>query len=97
MRIFVITFSYLPMEQNRFESKFQYRIRHLPGYLGWVDLDLVSSPSWWAATAATYCPSRMVEHPKSKSTQPRYPGTRWTLYMPSHLQRQCWDGKKVSL
>ena len=70
MRIFVITFSYLPMEQNRFESKFQYRVRHLPGYLGWVDLDLVSSPGWWAATAATYCPSRMVEHSKSKSTQP---------------------------
>ena len=39
--------------------------------LGWVDLDLGSSPGWWAATVATYCPSRMVEHPKSKSTQPR--------------------------
>ena len=34
--------------------------------LGWVDLDLGSSPAWWAATVATYCPSRMVEHPKSK-------------------------------
>ena len=38
--------------------------------LGWVDLDLVSSPGWWAASVATYCPSRMVEHPKSNSTQP---------------------------
>ena len=36
-----------------------------------------------AATVATYCPSRMVEHPKSKSTQPRF-ATRWvTLYMMS--------------
>ena len=26
--------------------------------LGWVDLDLGSSPGWWAATVATYCPSR---------------------------------------
>ena len=48
--------------------------------LGWVDLDLGSFPGWWAATVATYCPSRMVEHPKSKSTQPRF-ATRWvTLY-----------------
>ena len=31
--------------------------------LGWVDLDLGSSPGWWAASVATYCPSRMVEHP----------------------------------
>ena len=38
--------------------------------LGWVDLDLGSSPGWGADTVATYCPSRMVEHPKSKSTQP---------------------------
>ena len=45
-----------------------------------VDLDLGSSPGWWAATVATYCPSRMVEHPKSKSTQPRYSTTRVTLY-----------------
>ena len=43
-----------------------------------VDLDLRSSPGWWAATVATYCPSRMMEHPKSKSTAPcaRPPGSR---------------------
>ena len=41
--------------------------------LGWVDFDLGSSPGWWAATVAAYCPNRMVEHPKSKSTKPRYP------------------------
>ena len=45
-----------------------------------VDIDLGSSPGWWAATVATYCPNRMVEHPKSKSTQPRYSTTRVTLY-----------------
>ena len=50
--------------------------------LGWVDLDLGSSPGWWASTVATYCPSRMVEHPKSKSTQPRYSTTIvTTLYI----------------
>ena len=43
-------------------------IHTLVEYLGWVDLDLGSSPGWWAATVATYCPSRMVEHSKSKST-----------------------------
>ena len=51
-----------------------------PGALaqGFVDLDLGSSPGWWAATLATYCPSRMVEHPKYMSTKPcaRPPGSR---------------------
>ena len=28
----------------------------------------VPRPGLWAATVAIYCPSRMVEHPKSKST-----------------------------
>ena len=42
-----------------------------PRRLGFVDLYLRSSPGWWAATVATYCPRRIVEHPKSKSTQPR--------------------------
>ena len=61
-----------------------YRASHVLGDLGWVDLDLGSSPGWWAATVATYCPSRMVEHPKSKSTQPRYSTTRVTLYIVLH-------------
>ena len=39
--------------------------------LGYVDLDVGSSLGWWADTIATYCPSRMMEHLKSKSTQPR--------------------------
>ena len=57
-----------------------------PGGLaqGLVDLDLWGSPGWWAATVATYCLSRMVEHPKSKSTQPRYSTTRVTLYQASN-------------
>ena len=49
-----------------------YREFHLLANLGWVDLDLGSSPGWWAGTVASFCPSRMVEHPKSKSTQPRF-------------------------
>ena len=35
-----------------------YRVSHALVDLGWVDLDLGSSPGWWAATVATYCPSR---------------------------------------
>ena len=57
-----------------------YRVSHLLAELGWVDLNLGSSPGWWAAPVDTFCPSRMVEHPKSKSTQPRFV-RRWdTLY-----------------
>ena len=58
-----------------------YRASHVLGDLGWVDLDLGSSPGWWAATVATYCPSRVVEHSKSKSTKPspRAHGTPCTL------------------
>ena len=41
--------------------------------LGRVDLDMGSSPCWWAATLATYCPSKVVEHP-SKSTKPSLRG-----------------------
>ena len=46
--------------------------------LGWVDSDLGGSPGWWAATVATYCPSRMVEHPEPKSTQSRF-ASRWVI------------------
>ena len=49
-----------------------YRVTLVVEYLSWVDLDLGSSSGWLAANVATYCPSRMVEHPKSKSTQPKY-------------------------
>ena len=49
--------------------------------LGWADLDLGSSPGWWAAAVATYCPSRPGEHSKSKSTQPSCQTTSPTLYL----------------
>ena len=38
--------------------------------LGYVDLVFGSSLGWWAATTATYCPSRMMEHAIPISTQP---------------------------
>ena len=53
---------------------YRARVTLVVEYLGWVDLDLGSSSDWWAATVATYCPSRMVEHPKSKSIEPSPPG-----------------------
>ena len=31
-----------------------YRVSHLVADLGWVYLDLGSSPGWWAATVANY-------------------------------------------
>ena len=31
-----------------------YRASHVLVDLGWVDLDLGSSPGWWATTVATY-------------------------------------------
>ena len=45
------------------------------------DVDLGSSPGWWAASVATYCPSRMEEHSKFKSTKPSCQTTSPTLYM----------------
>ena len=47
-----------------------YRKSQVVVQLGWVDSDLESSPGWRAATVATYCPGRGVEHPKSKSPNP---------------------------
>ena len=38
---------------------------------GFGSLDMGSSPGWQAATVATYCPSRMTEYSKTKSTKPR--------------------------
>ena len=61
--------------------KQKYRVTKVVADLGWVDLDLISSPGMWAATVATYCPNQMVQHPKSKSTQPRSATTIVTLYM----------------
>ena len=59
-----------------------------------VDLDLGKSPDWWAATVATYCPSRMGEYPKSKSTQPRYSTTRVTLYIDITIHCRIADSRR---
>ena len=49
-----------------------YRVTHLLADLGWVDLDLGCSTGRWAVLQLWCCPSKTVEHPKSrsKSTQP---------------------------
>ena len=48
-----------------------YKVIHTVRYMGWVDMDLeLFPPDWWVHTVDTYCPGRMVEQPKSKSTQP---------------------------
>ena len=54
-----------------------YRDVHLLRQLGWVDLDFGSSPGCWAVIVVTYCPSKIAEYPKSKSTQPICL-SRWT-------------------
>ena len=38
--------------------------------LGFEDENFGSSPGWWAATVATYCPSRSGELPKFLSSKP---------------------------
>ena len=38
--------------------------------LGFEDDDLGSSPGWWVASVATYCPSRPGELPKLLSSKP---------------------------
>ena len=45
-----------------------------PGEPGLAWLRFGEFPQLWAITVATYCPSRMVEHHKCKSTEPSPPG-----------------------
>ena len=70
-----------------------HRASHVLVDLGWVDLDLGSSSSRSAATVATYCPSRVVEHPKSKSTKPspRGHGTPCMYTWELHVHSACID------
>ena len=79
---FYVTWELKSSSSHKVLSNLCILLQRDPGSLaqGFVDLDLWSSPGWWAATVATYCPSRMVEHPKSKSTKPcaRPPGSRCT-------------------
>ena len=45
-----------PLGYTRFSSAYfynVYRVTLVVEYLGWVDLDLGSSPGWWATTVAT--------------------------------------------
>ena len=53
-----------------------YRATHLLADLGWVDFDLGCSTGHWAVLQLWCCPSKTVEHPKSKSTQSRS-ARRW--------------------
>ena len=72
-----------PSEEEGKEGNCAERgVRSFARFWRWA---LGSSPGWWAATVATYCPSRIVEHIKSKSTQPRYSITRVTLYLVNDL------------
>ena len=50
-----------------FEMSKDYRMAHLLEDLDWVDSDLRSSKAGGPLlhTAAIYCPSRVMEHPKS--------------------------------
>ena len=54
-----------------YKKKCYYMVSHLVADLGRDELDLGCSPGSWVVTVAAYCPGRVVEHPKSKSTQPR--------------------------
>ena len=58
--------------RNPYQTIFSYSVQcdssaQRP-WLGWLRFG--EFPRLWAATVATYCPSRMVEHPKCNSTQP---------------------------
>ena len=44
---------------------YSYDQEHGLGRLGFGEF-----PGWWAGTVATYCPSRLVQHPETKSTKP---------------------------
>ena len=72
-----------------------YRVTHLLTNLGWVDLDLGCSTGRWAVLQLWCCPSKTVEHPKSKSNRS---ARRWvTLYgQPKSTSPDPWARVKVS-
>ena len=60
-----------------------------PRGLGWVDLDLGCSKGRWAVVQLRCCPSKTVEHPKSKSTQTQ---AREEMGHPVHcMQCSMWS------
>ena len=68
--------------------------------LGFEDEDLRSSPGWWAATVATYCPSRPGELLKSSSSKPSERSAA-PLYLPWYLHcfglSLSWHGIRKSV
>ena len=58
-----------------------YRVTMQVSDLGWVDLVLRVPLSGGLLPLATYCPSRIREHAKSESTQPRSETCLVPLYM----------------
>ena len=61
--------SSLPQHMTLIWKNFFVRTTGWPGRsrtgFGWLDLG--SSQGWWAASVATYCPIRIVEHSKTKN------------------------------
>ena len=55
---------------SSFQLKFVVQSGASGHSLGFEDEDLGSSPGWWAATVATYCPNRPGELPKFLFTKP---------------------------
>ena len=52
-------------------SDIPYRVFYLVTELGWIDVDLRSSPGWQAAFLGKYCTAhRLSSTVKSKSTSP---------------------------
>ena len=57
--------------QSKQSKCFKYSVAILVAHLGCVEFHLGSLSDWLAATVAvaTYCPFRLVEHPKTYSRQ----------------------------
>ena len=77
---------------NKYDDKLCLNTGWPISWRTWVGLTLILgvSPGWWAATVATYCLSRMEEHPKCKSTKPSPPGdgppcTHHSILMYAHI------------
>ena len=63
--------------------------------LGFEDEDLGSSPGWWAATVATYCPRRPGELPKFLSLKPCEwsDAPRWICLLVAECKMQTAFGR----
>ena len=66
-----------------------YRVSHpiIHSYF-FPGLVLGSSPGLWAATAASYCPSRAEDLPKQKLRNLTHNGTRNSVYFHLHVGRR---------